>query len=183
MLSNCRVYASHHCLEAERDLVGRWQWSVLPQVVHVDDSRQGQLLTTMQWCTAWCIYILYTHSPSDSLCSTASLLDAVPAWQQCTTRVERCSAISVMCAVWVAAWYQSHTCWYSICDDFALKYVEGVYWIVGTPSRLYRVQHCAAQLRRCASHTGIMRNVSMHLCKIIWYGWCCGQLPTRWWCA
>ena len=50
------MYASQHCPEVDKDLVGKWQRSVLPQVVRVDDSRQGQLLTTMRWCTAWCIY-------------------------------------------------------------------------------------------------------------------------------
>ena len=51
------MYASHHCLEAMKDLVRKWQRSVLPQVVRVDDSRQGQVVTTMRWCTAWCIYL------------------------------------------------------------------------------------------------------------------------------
>ena len=106
------------------------------------------------------VYIfIYTNSHSDYLCHTALLLDAAPAWQQCTTKVERCSAISVMCAVWVAAQYQSHACWYSIHDDFASKYDWRSVLNHGTLWRLYRVQHCAAQLRRHASQTGIMRNV------------------------
>ena len=74
------------------------------------------------------VYIfMYTNSHSDNLCHTVVLLDAAPAWQQCPTKVERCSAIGVICAVCVAARYQSHVCWCSICDNFAPKYIEGVY--------------------------------------------------------
>ena len=96
MLSNCRMYASQHCPEAEKDLVRKWQRSVLPQVVRVDDRRHrtGSHHHAMVYGV---VYILmYTNIPSDYLCSTASLLDAAPAWQRCTTKVEYCSAISVM---------------------------------------------------------------------------------------
>ena len=93
------MYASQHCPEVEKDLVGKWQRSVLPQVVRVDDSRR-RTATHHHAMMYGVVYIYYIHySRSDYLCSTASLLDAAPAWQRRTTRVERCSAISVICAV------------------------------------------------------------------------------------
>ena len=99
MLNNCSMYASQHCPEAEKDLVKKWQQSVLPHVVHVDDIKQ-RTATHHHAMMYGIVYIFtYTNSPSNYLCSTASLLDAAPAWQQRTTKVEHCSAISVMCAV------------------------------------------------------------------------------------
>ena len=126
------------------------------------------------------VYIfIYSNSHSNYLCHTVVILDAAPAWQKCPTKVEYCSAIGIMCAVWVAAWYQSHVCWYSICDDFTSKYVKGVYWIVvhyedctGYSTVLHNCEDIPARLESCV--------MCMHLRKMIWYGWCCGWLPTRW---
>ena len=127
MLNYCCMYASHHCLEAKKDLVRKWQQSVLPHIVRVYDRRR-RTASHHHAIEYGVVYIfIYTKSHSNYLCHTVVLLDAAPAWQQCPTKVESCSAIGIMCAVCVAARYQSHACWYSICDDFTLKYFEGVY--------------------------------------------------------
>ena len=110
------------------------------------------------------------------------LLDAAPAWQWYTTMVVCHSAIGVMCAVWAAAHNETHACWYIICDDFASKYNEGVYWIVTYcedctwySTVLHNWEDVPARLELCV--------ICMHLHKMTQYRWCCGRLPTRWGCA
>ena len=161
--------------------MGNWQWSMLPQVVRVDYRRRrtGSHHHAMVYGV---VYIFIHPQPKRLLMSYCITLDAAPARQQCPTKVEHCSAIGIMCVVWVAAWYQSYACWYSIHDDFASKYIKGVYWIVvrcedhtGYSTVLQNCKDIPARLESCV--------MCMHLCKIIRNGWCCGWLPIRWWCV
>ena len=122
------------------------------------------------------------NSHSDYIYCTALLLHAAPAWQKCTTKVVCCSAISIICAVWVAAWYQSHACWYGIYNDFTSKYNEEVYWIMVHCEDytwysivLHNWEDVLARLELCTMCT--------HLCKIIQYRGFCGWLLTKWWCV
>ena len=170
------MYALQHCLEAKEDLVRKWQQSVLPQIIYIDDRRQWTV--DHHHAKVSSIVYIYTNSHNNYLYRIELLLDAAPAWQWCITKVLHCSAIDKMCAVWVAAWNKSHACWYSIHDDLVSKYKVEVHWIVVHCEEctwysivVHNLEDVPARLKSCV--------MCMHSCKMVQYAWICGWLPTR----